>query len=42
LLSHFHGACGLAAGFGRYDLMVPYDLESAFGVRGYPATPSKW
>src|SRR5271169_856980 len=29
LLSHFHGASRLAAGCGRYGLVVPYDLEGA-------------
>src|SRR5712691_3755048 len=31
LLSHFHGACGVAAGCRRYVFMVSYDLECAFG-----------
>src|SRR5271163_3031480 len=41
MLSHFHGACGFAAGCRRYGLMVSYDLACAFGVRGDPATLSK-
>jgi hypothetical protein len=41
LLSHFHGACGFAAGCSRYGFVVSYDLECAAGVRGDPATLSK-
>src|SRR5712692_745146 len=38
LLSHFHGACGFAAGCRRHGLVVSYDLEGAVGVRGDPST----
>jgi hypothetical protein len=41
LLSHFHGACGFAAGCRRHDFMVSYDLECAFDLRGDPSTLSK-
>ena len=41
LLSHFHGACGFAAGCRRCGFMVSYDLECAFGVHGDPSTLSK-
>src|SRR5271165_245771 len=38
LLSHFHGACGFAAGCGRYCLVVSYDLEGAVRVYRDPST----
>jgi hypothetical protein len=38
LLSHFHGACGFAAGCRRYGLVVSYDLEGAVRVYGDPST----
>jgi hypothetical protein len=41
LLSHFHGACGFAAGCGRYGSVVSYDLECAFGVYGYSSAVNK-
>src|SRR5271168_831985 len=37
LLSHFHGACGFAAGCRRYGFMVSYDLEGAVRVYGDPS-----
>jgi hypothetical protein len=41
LLSHFHGACGFAAGCGRYGLVVSYGLEGAVRFYGYPSTLRK-
>src|SRR5215467_14057472 len=38
VLSHFHGACGFAAGRRRYGLVVSYGLEGAVRVYGYPST----
>src|SRR6516165_8414124 len=38
MLSHFHGACGFAAGCGRYGIVVSYDLECAVRVYGYRST----
>ena len=38
VLSHFHGACGFAAGRSRYSLVVPYDLESAVRFYRDPST----
>jgi hypothetical protein len=38
LLSHFHGACGLAAGCGRYCVVVSCDLEGAVRVYLDPST----
>jgi len=38
LLSHLHGACGVAAGCGRYGLVVPYDLDGAVRFYRDPST----
>jgi hypothetical protein len=38
VLSHFHGACGFAAGCGRYGLVVSYGLEGAIRIYGDPST----
>src|SRR5580692_1858947 len=41
LLSHFHGACGLAAGCGGYGLVVCYSFECAVRIYGNRLTLSK-